>query len=221
MDPSQFAKRYQYLWHVSKAPWKQLLETGLWSTQKILESFQTSYGQAWISKDGGENFTLENVATILETHRPTDWIIKRSDQPEIKIRIRNQRPLKVGLLEGLLDGMLPSEWIGAINSYVFLFPRDPSQEAFVMNEPGSQSILCLDSNILLQDIGELYWKNWRFSEINLGATLYGGIRRGQSTMRTPIGTPVETKVKEVLVMHGIPESTLRKALKNAISIGGH
>jgi len=219
MDSFQLAEKYPALFHVSKASWQTLLSSGLRSTSALVSDCQSETNEVLVSRDEGFSYSTESTESILSAHRPNDWLVKHPSDATIQVKLRNQRPLSTRRLVTLLtDGMEPQQWIRLLNSYVFLFPEDPTKKPFVAYEKGEQTVLVLDTKKLLQSVGNHFWNRWSFSEINLGATIHDAKERGRSSIKEPCVHNAAKSIKEVLVNSEIPRHAVISSLKEVFKI---
>jgi hypothetical protein len=213
MSPSELADKHRWLFHVSKSNLPMLLEKGLRSTRVLVTDLQCEAGKVLVSKDEGGSFTLECADSVLSSHRSKDWIIRNPNAQQNQVRLRNQRPLNPNRLQdALADGMQSHEWIRALNEHVFLFPENPLEKPFVKNEPGLQTVLALNTSKLLDAFGQAFWTQWRFSQINLGSTIYKTVQRGRRSMKSPLNDLGRNPIQEVLVQNAVPADALERSL---------
>lgn len=219
MDPTQFAKRYPSLFHVSKAPLETIRSKGLRSAKALVEGCKSTTDHVLVSQDDGITFSSKRTEWVLESHRPTDWVIRHPEQETKEVRLRNQRPLVINTLKKKLSGnLLPSDWIRMLNGFVFLFPRNPENEPMVKKEQNRLTVVELDTSKLCKAVGDDFWKKWYFSQFNLGAAIYDAKERGRQSFKSLLGKDQETSLSEVLVEGRISESVIRSAMVNAFVV---
>lgn len=188
METHAFLLKHPTLWHMTYAEsWPSIQQLGLLTAEQLVMRSAVP--------------APERVA-LLTTVRPERV---RLELPDVGTAVlRDQCPLDVERLAGVLDGMDVVEWLQLLNRHVFFFPSETAMLALrnassYVDEPCVT--LQLRSSSLLESYGSLV----RVTSINTGNTRPPGVpaRRGPTTFRS---VKDHTRVvKEVAVPYGVPD----------------
>ena len=155
------------LYHMAEAgSWENIKQRGLCSTTALLSLFEVPEPRR---------------TQIEEQYRPNDEVICRPGYG--RATIRNQTPMKTGMLQCALTDMEPSKWYKLLNGKVFFWSTKSRLYGFLTatthrNRPHDVLTVCTRSLI------EQYVDIITLSPINSGTVRHINHRRGSHTFRT-------------------------------------
>jgi hypothetical protein len=194
MELARFIERYPRLFHMAElGTWESIKSRGLLSTSAVLDLFGIA---------GAARSALETQ------HRPEKVTVGNVAQG---IVLRDQIPMAPGrLVQGLSDGLTPSDWYKLLNAKVFLWAREHRLVGLLRARHYRRlehDVLTIQTSSLVEVYSEAIW----LCPMNSGNTFPIPHPRGASTFRriadyptTSSGMPVK-EIVEVVVDHSIPD----------------
>lgn len=126
-------------------------------------------------------FEADSVTRAHALNRPRNTTVPLKHKLYGQATIRDQRPLKVTRLEGVLtDGMKVPEWLELLDSMVFLWATPERLEGFLGTSSyadGNHEVLTISTAELLAH----HWPRIRLTGMNTGATEPFAYPRGRET----------------------------------------
>lgn len=165
MDAQFLIQRHPKLFHLfDPVAWESISTRGLLSTTALLDSM---------------GITGDERAAIEARRRPK--IVHLQDATYGPISIRDQKPMKEGLLVKCLEGMTPTEWYQLLNRKVFFWTSLARLETFLCAGPykgSSHGVLVVDTESLLAS----HLEEVSLCSINSGTTYFmNPAKRGPKT----------------------------------------
>lgn len=167
MDTGDLIRLYPYLYHIAEdGSWPSIQQHGLLSTRRLVGLFGLSEPQA---------------TQLVSEHRPESVPIAHPEHGTAVVR--DQKPLRMGMLEKRLYDMTPSEWLQLLNSHVFFWLQEERMLRMLSAPPyrnRHHTVLVVDSASLISS----HEQSIVLSRINSGATLFDPPMRGSETFRS-------------------------------------
>ena len=179
MDPEDIIRYYPCLYHMAESgSWPSIQRHGLLSTTALLDMYEVN---------ANDRFTIESQQRreSVTIHHPVYG----------SAVIRDQKPLREGTLQKLIDGMSTREYYELLNRMTFFWARRVRLERLLNARAyrnKTHTVLIVDTRSLINTHQNRIW----LTHINSGASIYGVGRRGVGTFKRIIEYPFEEMIKK-------------------------